>query len=389
MAWSSGHGDSPISPASLLKRVAYSSRRSRDRASPLSAFSRNTMRAPSCVDIFRERPFSFTLTGTLRMRFTSVARLRTPLRRPAGLPDWPARNWVCCGGLRYPTSYPSPRVDTASLRSDMFFSPCRCRPRGPSFWRCAWIVRPRERPTAVGVERGTAGQPLPALDAGIDEDRIELDDTGAAAGPFCRYQRRAGAAKGIEDHAAAVGTVADRVGNHGDWLDGRMEGKLALRCPVQCVLADIVPNIGPVPAIAPERYVVDVRSRADLEHEDELVLGTIERAHAGIRLVPDAQVLEFGVDLFAGGQHLSQVPPVHAHEMNGAVDRVARCMAEGRFKKRLVLRRGELARRHEKVGMFDGAQSRGMAIDDHVVGHVGEYHLRLLGSQHAGIALGL
>ena len=124
MAWSSAHGASPISPASLLKRLAYSSRRSRDRASPLSAFSRNTMRAPSCVDIFRESPFSFTLTGTLRMRFTSVARLRTPLRRPAGLPDRPARNWVCCGGLPYPTSWPllSARIDTASLRSDMGFS---------------------------------------------------------------------------------------------------------------------------------------------------------------------------------------------------------------------------------------------------------------------------
>src|SRR5262245_45286223 len=106
------------------------------------------------------------------------------------------------------------------------------------------------------MERGPAGQPLPALDADVDEDRIELDDTGAAAGPFCRYQRRAGAAEGIEDHAATVGAVADRVGNHGDRLNSRMEGKLALRCPVQCVLADVVPDVGPVPAIAPERHVV-------------------------------------------------------------------------------------------------------------------------------------
>src|SRR5439155_22889456 len=172
------------------------------------------------------------------------------------------------------------------------FSPCRCQPRGPGFWRCAWIVRPREGPTAVGVERGTASQPLPALDAGVDEDQIELDHTGAAADPFRRNRRRAGAAEGIEDHATAVGAVADRVGNHGDRLDGRMEGKLALRCPVQRVLADIIPDVGPVPAMAPERHVVDMRGRADLEHEDELVLGTIERAHAGIGLVPDAQVLE-------------------------------------------------------------------------------------------------
>src|SRR5262249_42527439 len=131
---------------------------------------------------------------------------------------------------------------------------------------------------APGLSDRANGRPLSAWSAvppvsrcqrsmlASTEDRIELDDTGAAAGPFRCYQRRAGAAEGVKDYATAVGAVADRVGNHGDRLDGRMEGKLALRCPVQCVLTDIVPDIGPVPAIAPERHVVDVRGRADLEH---------------------------------------------------------------------------------------------------------------------------
>ena len=57
------------------------------------------MRAASCVDLVRVRPPSFTLTGVASVRFTSVLRLRTPLRRPAGLPDWPGRNWLCVGGL--------------------------------------------------------------------------------------------------------------------------------------------------------------------------------------------------------------------------------------------------------------------------------------------------
>jgi hypothetical protein len=51
------------------------------------------------VDFFRVRPPSFTLIGVLSVRLTSVMRLRTPLRRPAGLPDWPARNRLCSGGL--------------------------------------------------------------------------------------------------------------------------------------------------------------------------------------------------------------------------------------------------------------------------------------------------
>ena len=110
-----------------------------------------------------------------------------------------------------------------------------------------------------------------------------------------------------------------------------MQGKLALRGAVQGVLADIVPDVGPMPTIAPERHVVDVRGAADLADKNELVLGTIERAHAGVRLVPDAQVGQVAVDLLPCGQHLFHVPPIHAHEMDGAVDRAAGRMAKRRF----------------------------------------------------------
>ena len=71
--------------------------------------------------------------------------------------------------------------------------------------------------------------------------------TGATAGPFRRNQGRPGAAEGIKDQAATVGAVTDRVRDHGHRLDGRVQSKLALLGPVQCVLADIVPDIGPVP----------------------------------------------------------------------------------------------------------------------------------------------
>src|SRR4051812_20811470 len=99
------------------------------------------------------------------------------------------------------------------------------------------------------MDRGPAGQPLPALDADVHEDRIHLDHTSTAAGPFRRYQGRPGASEGIENQAAAVGAVADRVRDHGDRLDGGMQGQLAL----QSALADVVPDVGPVPAMPPER----------------------------------------------------------------------------------------------------------------------------------------
>jgi len=43
-----------------------------------------------------------------------------------------------------------------------------------------------------------AGQPLPALDADVDEERINLNQPGAAARPFRRNQCRAGSAKRFE-----------------------------------------------------------------------------------------------------------------------------------------------------------------------------------------------
>ena len=49
--------------------------------------------------LVRVRPAPFSLAGIASVRFTSVLRLRRPLRRPAGLPDWAGRNWLCLGGL--------------------------------------------------------------------------------------------------------------------------------------------------------------------------------------------------------------------------------------------------------------------------------------------------
>jgi hypothetical protein len=53
----------------LLRRFP---KRSSARASPRSAFSRNIMSTLAWVDIVLERSPSFTLTGALRVRRTSV-----------------------------------------------------------------------------------------------------------------------------------------------------------------------------------------------------------------------------------------------------------------------------------------------------------------------------
>ena len=59
------------------------------------------------------------------------------------------------------------------------------------------------------------------------------------------------------------------------------------------VHAAILPDIGAVAAVLAELEAVDVRRRAVLEGEDQLMPGAIEGAHAAIVLDPDDQVLEF------------------------------------------------------------------------------------------------
>ena len=121
------------------------------------------------------------------------------------------------------------------------------------------------------MDRRGAGKPLPSLDADVDKGWIELDHAGAVARPFHCDQGRAGAAEGIENQTSTVGAVAHRVGDHGDRLDGRMKAELALCATGQCILAGIVPDIGPVSAMSSELDVVDVPACSDLIHKDELM----------------------------------------------------------------------------------------------------------------------
>ena len=68
--------------------------------------------------------------------------------------------------------------------------------------------------------------------------------------------------------------------------------KLEIRAAIpEAVDARIGPDIRAVAAVLAEFDVVDVRCVPRLEDADELVLGTIERPHAGVGLRPDADIL--------------------------------------------------------------------------------------------------
>src|SRR5437764_12186434 len=75
--------------------------------------------------------------------------------------------------------------------------------------------------------------------------------------------------------------------------------------------ASIVPDISPIATILAELKIVDVHGAPGLPHEHQFMLRAVERAHAGVGLVPDTEVLEL-VALEAGGEQLPQVAPVNA-----------------------------------------------------------------------------
>src|SRR5947208_5713191 len=107
------------------------------------------------------------------------------------------------------------------------------------------------------MDRRAAGQPLPALDADVDEDRIELNHSSTTTRLLRRNKGCPGATEGVENQATTIRTVADRISNHGHWFDRRVQGEFAFGATVQSILARIVPDIAPMPAVAPEGDIVD------------------------------------------------------------------------------------------------------------------------------------
>jgi hypothetical protein len=61
--------------------------------------------------------------------------------------------------------------------------------------------------------------------------------------------------------------------------------------------ASIVPHICPIATMLTELEIIGVRGSPGLPHENQFMLRSVERAHAGIGLVPDTEVLELAVDL--------------------------------------------------------------------------------------------
>src|SRR5688572_30725515 len=98
-----------------------------------------------------------------------------------------------------------------------------------------------------------------------------------------------------------------------------MQGQILAPAPRKRVHRLIVPYIRPVAAMAPKLDRIEVSGASDPVGEYQFVLGTIERAHPGIALIPDAKIQELAIDRPAHSGEIVHVAPVHANEVDRAV----------------------------------------------------------------------
>jgi len=118
--------------------------------------------------------------------------------------------------------------------------------------------------------------------------RIELDQSPSASRLFGCDQSAADPAKRVKHNAMTIRAIPDRIYDERDRLCRRMQRQLAFSRSVEGILARIIPHIGSVTAMTAKFDVVDMRTLAVLEDEDELVLGPVKRTHAaGFRRISD------------------------------------------------------------------------------------------------------
>jgi hypothetical protein len=178
---------------------------------------------------------------------------------------------------------------------------------------------------ACGLQYGIAlRKGLPSSNRQVRIDQIDLDRVSAPAELLCRQQSGAGAQESVEHDLAAMRTVPDCIGHQRHRLDGRVHGQLIESARPEAVHPWIGPDVGARAPVLPQPEGVDVSLPALLEHEHELMLRAIKAALTGVALDPDADILQLIVGPGSRSTELIYMAPVHAHIVDGAIDRMLR-----------------------------------------------------------------
>ena len=135
--------------------------------------------------------------------------------------------------------------------------------------------------------------------------------------------------------------------------------------------AGVGPDVRPVASEAAQLDVVPVWFLADAEDADELMLRSIERSLAGARFIPDHKVQHLAVKFTADLDQIADVTPIDADEVDCALSRNARGVAERSREERSKLCLRHLPRGEAELGMLDATSAANRAHAQ-VIGRIGE-----------------
>src|SRR5260370_40685632 len=108
------------------------------------------------------------------------------------------------------------------------------------------------------------------------------------------------------------------------------------------------------------------------------MLRAVQRSHPAVVLVPHAEVFELAVNAAACRDQLEGVSPIHANEVDRAVDAEGGQVPDRRFQKLHELEVRHFAGGHLKLSMLDCAQTADMTVDSDVLWRSGQPPLRFL-----------
>src|SRR5688572_5174280 len=107
-----------------------------------------------------------------------------------------------------------------------------------------------EAAPVAGEDGFSAGQRLPTANRRIDVVRVQLDSRRSPSGALGRKDGRAGTGEWVEHEAAPLGTVADRISDQRNRLDGRVQSQVLVTSRSKRVGTSVVPDVRPVAPVS-------------------------------------------------------------------------------------------------------------------------------------------
>src|SRR5258705_4244113 len=140
----------------------------------------------------------------------------------------------------------------------------------------------------------------------------------------------------------------------------------------------VAPDIAAVTPVFAKLDIIGVTPLAGLEDKPQLMLGAVERSHAGVALHPDRDVFQLGIDVATGREQFVGVAPIHAHIVDRSVFAEFCKQRAAARQKPSELFSAEFAGAVGEFAVTDLSFSRDVAIDRNIVRWIDEYNIRVL-----------